>query len=144
MDGRGAVLGEHHGLANYTVGQRRGLGLASGRALYVTALDSERNALVVGRADEVEVECFWAEQVNLISRPTLAEPLSVSVKIRHTHTPAPATIRVAGGDAAGGDLVEVRFDAAQRAVAPGQSAVFYQGELVVGGGVITARRPQGT
>jgi tRNA-specific 2-thiouridylase len=143
VDGRGAVLGEHDGLANYTVGQRRGLGLASGRALYVTALDSERNALVVGGADEVEVECFWAEQVNLISQPTLAEPLSVSVKIRHTHTPAPATIRVAGGDSAGGDLVEVRFDAAQRAVAPGQSAVFYQGELVVGGGVITARRPQG-
>ena len=143
VDGRGVVLGEHHGLPNYTVGQRRGLGLSSGRALYVTGLDSERNALVVGSADEVEVECFWAERVNLIARPTLEEPLSVTVKIRHTHTPAPATIRLAERDSAGENLVEVRFEAAQRGVAPGQSAVFYQGDLVVGGGVIMPRRPQG-
>ncbi len=141
VDSRGAVLGEHHGLANYTVGQRRGLGLSNDRALYVTALDPDRNTVVVGSAAEVEVDRLWAEKVNLISRSTLDGPLAVTAKIRHGHTPAPATIRPAGRDLTGGDRVEVRFESAQRGVAPGQSVVFYQDDLVVGGGVITRHRP---
>ncbi|HET7874738.1 MAG TPA: tRNA 2-thiouridine(34) synthase MnmA [Methylomirabilota bacterium] len=144
VNASGRVLGAHRGLANYTVGQRRGLGLAQGAALYVTALDPDRNALVVGPAGEVEHDRLWAEQVNLISLATLEGPLDVEVKIRHSHAPAPATIhpvpaeraRAAGAE---GLVVEVRFASPQRAAAPGQSAVFYQGELVVGGGVIARR-----
>jgi tRNA-specific 2-thiouridylase len=143
VDGRGAVLGQHQGLANYTVGQRRGLGLSSGRALYVRALDPERNALVVGGAGEVEVDRLWAAKVNLIARQGLEEPLCVTAKIRHTHAPARATIHAAGRDRTGGPMVEVRFETAQRGVAPGQSVVFYEGDLVVGGGVIASHGPEG-
>src|SRR5262249_19825964 len=134
VDGRGRVLGEHRGLVNYTVGQRRGLGLASARPLYVTAIDAGRNAVVVGGADELEAERLWAEQVNLIAVEALDGPVAVTAKIRHGHVPAAATIRAV--DTGEGPVVEVRFEEPQRAVAPGQSVVFYQGDLVVGGGVI--------
>ena len=137
----GRVLGQHQGLVNYTVGQRRGLGLTGPRPLYVTALDPRRNAVVVGAADEVETDRLWAEQVNLIAVASLDAPLAVTAKIRHGHVPAPAVIRgVGGADTA---RVEVRFDRPQRAVAPGQSVVFYQGDLVVGGGVIAAAHREG-
>jgi tRNA-specific 2-thiouridylase len=137
LDVAGRPLGKHDGLANYTVGQRRGLGISSGRALYVTALDPGRNAVVVGTARDVEVDHLRAERVNLIAQPTLEAPLSVTAKIRHTHTPAPATIRLESRDATGGMVVSVTFESPQRGVAPGQSVVFYQGDLVVGGGVIS-------
>jgi tRNA-uridine 2-sulfurtransferase len=131
VDGRGRVLGHHGGLLNYTVGQRRGLGLATGRRLYVTALDPSRNAVVVGGEEEIDVEAIVAKQANFISILALRSPMTVQAKIRHTHEPAPATIEPwADG------LVRVRFEQAQRAPAPGQSVVFYQGDLVVGGGVI--------
>jgi tRNA-specific 2-thiouridylase len=136
VDARGRVLGEHRGVANYTVGQRRGLGLSAGRPLYVTALDPDRNAVVVGGDHEVLAERLWAAQVNLISRASLDEPVRVTAKIRHGHVPAGATIRPVQG----GALVEVRFETPQRGVSPGQSVVFYDGDLVVGGGVI-ARPP---
>ena len=141
VDSRGAIRGEHQGLANYTVGQRRGLGIASERPLYVKALDASTNTVVVGTATESTVKRFWADRVNLIAWPTLQEGAAVTAKIRHAHTPAPATIRAGGGDREGGLRVDVRFAEAQRGVAPGQSAVFYQGDLVVGGGVISAERP---
>jgi tRNA-specific 2-thiouridylase len=131
VDGRGRVLGRHAGLANYTVGQRRGLGLASPRPLYVTGLDPARNTVTVGVAEEGAVEQLRADDVNLISVPALTGPLAVAAKIRHTHEPAAATIEPGPG---GGALV--RFERPQRAPAPGQSVVFYQGDLVVGGGVI--------
>ena len=140
VDARGTVLGEHRGIVNYTVGQRRGLGLSGTRALYVTALDPDRNAVVVGPGREVEVDRLWAERVNLISRATLEEPVPVTAKIRHGHTPAPATIQAASG----GEMVEVRFQTPQRGVSPGQSVVFYDGDLVVGGGVIARRTPEAT
>ncbi|HEX9748067.1 MAG TPA: tRNA 2-thiouridine(34) synthase MnmA [Methylomirabilota bacterium] len=135
LDGAGTVLGRHQGIANYTIGQRRGLGVASPRPLYVTALDPARNAVVVGGAADGGVESLRAEQVNFISIAALTGPLSVTAKIRHTHEPAAATIEPTedGG-------VMVRFERAQRAPAPGQSVVFYQGDLVVGGGVIA--RPE--
>jgi tRNA-specific 2-thiouridylase len=134
VDGGGRVLGQHEGLAAFTVGQRRGLGLATGRTLYVTALDPARNAVVVGEAREVEVDTLAAEQVNWIAIGELEGPLEVTAQIRHRHKPAPATIRPRGQE------VEVRFETPQWAPAPGQSIVFYQGDLVVGGGVIGARR----
>jgi tRNA-specific 2-thiouridylase len=131
VDGSGTVLGRHEGLVNYTVGQRRGLGLSSRRPLYVTALDPGRNTLVVGEAGAVEVDRLRAEQVNLIAIPGLTGPLAVAAKIRHSHEPAPAIIEPDGEGA-----VLVRFERAQWAPAPGQSVVFYQEDLVVGGGVI--------
>jgi len=135
VDGQGRALGRHDGLANYTIGQRRGLGLAFPRPLYVTRLDPARNTVVVGEAEEGVVEELRADQVNLISLPALSGPLAVAAKIRHTHEPAAATIEPGRG---GGVLV--RFERPQRAPAPGQSVVFYQGDLVVGGGVIA--RPE--
>jgi tRNA-specific 2-thiouridylase len=135
LDGQGTVLGRHQGLANYTVGQRRGLGVAASRAMYVTALDPARNAVVVGAAADGDVEELRAEQVNLISVHALTGPLAVTAKIRHTHEPAAATIQPLEDGAVG-----VRFERAQRAPAPGQSVVFYQGDLVIGGGVIA--RPE--
>ena len=148
VDGRGTVLGQHAGLASYTVGQRRGLGLSSTRPLYVTALDPDRNALVVGEAAAAETDTLVAEQANFISIVALTGPLEVAAKIRHSHAPAPAVIEPVGesagpvtdGDpgegAAASCRVRVRFARPQWAPAPGQSVVFYQDELVVGGGVI--------
>jgi tRNA-specific 2-thiouridylase len=135
VDGQGTPLGRHAGLVNYTVGQRRGLGLSSPRPLYVTALDPSRNAVVVGEAGEVEVAGILAEQVNFIAIPTLTGPLAVAAKIRHSHEPAAATIEPLEAGA-----VRVRFERPQRAPARGLSVVFYLGDLVVGGGVIA--RPE--
>jgi tRNA-specific 2-thiouridylase len=132
VDGDGQVLGEHAGLAAYTVGQRRGLGLSTGRTLYVTKLDPARNAVVVGGSREVEIDTLLAQQVNWISIDELTEPLRVRAQIRHRHEPAAATISPRGQG------VEVVFDNPQRAPAPGQSVVFYDGDLVVGGGVIAS------
>jgi tRNA-specific 2-thiouridylase len=137
VDGSGRVLGQHEGLADFTVGQRRGLGLAPGRTLYVTALDPARNAVVVGEAREVEVDTLVAGQVNWIAIDRLEGALEVTAQIRHRHTPARATVRPCGQG------VEVRFETPQWAPAPGQSVVFYQDELVVGGGVIAARKGDG-
>jgi tRNA-uridine 2-sulfurtransferase len=148
VDGRGTVLGQHAGLASYTVGQRRGLGLSSRRPLYVTALDPDRNALVVGEAAAAETDTLVAEQANFVSIVALTGPLEVTAKIRHSHAPAPAVIepvgapagpvidRDPGEGAAPPCRVRVRFARPQWAPAPGQSVVFYQDELVVGGGVI--------
>ncbi len=132
VDRHGRVLGTHQGIAAYTVGQRRGLGICSDRALYVVALDPERNTVVVGEASELETDRLIASQVNVIPVDHLDGDLRVTAKIRHSHSPAPATLRPIGAE-----QVLVLFDAPQRAAAPGQSVVFYQDDLVVGGGVIT-------
>ncbi len=118
VDRLGTTLGTHGGIAGFTVGQKRGLGLAAGRPLYVIDLDPERNTVTVGGAAEA------------CAPPT--SPLRVAAKIRHSHQPAPATVRALEGNAA-----EVVFDTPQRAVSPGQSVVFYDGDVVVGGGVIS-------
>jgi tRNA-specific 2-thiouridylase len=131
VDRRGAVLGRHAGVANYTVGQKKGLGLSTGQPLYVLDLDAATNTVTVGAAGELEQTRLIAEAVNFIAGPPPAEPLRIEARIRHRHVPAPATVRALDRDRA-----EVRFDEAQRAVTPGQSVVFYQGDLVVGGGVI--------
>ena len=135
VDGEGRVLGRHAGLPGYTIGQRRGLGLAAAAPLYVTALDPARNEVVVGPAADGAAEQIVAEDVNLIGIAELTGPLAVAAKIRHTHEPAAATIEPLGAA-----RVRVRFERPQRAPAAGQSVVFYQGDLVVGGGVIA--RPE--
>jgi len=131
VDREGKVLGRHEGVAAYTIGQRRGLGLAAGHALYVVDVDGERDTLVVGAAAELERDRLVARAVNFIACDPPVAPLRVEAKIRHQHRPAPAAVRALGDGAA-----EVVFDEPQRAITPGQSVVFYQGECVVGGGVI--------
>jgi len=135
VDGSGLRLGEHDGILNYTVGQRRGLRIATPRPLYVTRIDAATNTVVVGAAAEVEAVALRAERVNLISLSRLDAAMPVTAKIRHGHSPVPAIIGPCES-AEGGLAVEVRFAEPQRAVTPGQSVVFYDGEVVVGGGVI--------
>ena len=132
VDREGRKLGGHTGVANFTVGQKKGLGLEGGRRLYVLALDPGNDTVTVGEAAELEARRLTARSVNFIACAPPAEPLRVEARIRHSHVPAPATVRALAGDRA-----EVVFDDPQRAITPGQSVVWYQGDLVVGGGVIT-------
>ena len=133
VDVEGRRLGCHGGLANFTVGQRKGLGLASGRALYVLALDARTDTVVVGPDEALRRRTLRAQGANFIALEPPTEPLPVEARIRHNHAPAPATVRALPGGGA-----EVVFDEPQRAITPGQSVVFYRDDLVVGGGVIAA------
>jgi tRNA-specific 2-thiouridylase len=132
VDARGQRLGTHAGLPAYTVGQRKGLGLSTGRALHVVDLDPRTNTLTVGDAADLERTRLVARDVNFIACEPPDEPMRVEARIRHNHVPAPATVRAMSDGRA-----EVVFDTPQRAVTPGQSVVWYQGDCVVGGGVIT-------
>ncbi len=136
----GEVVGSHAGLHRYTVGQRRGLGLAAGRPLYVVNIDTAANRVVVGADAELHRETCEVERVNWIAIPRLDAPIEVQAKIRHKHEPAAAVVEpladLPGADEHGGAVVRVRFRTPQRAITPGQAAVFYQDDLVVGGGWI--------
>jgi len=127
----GDVVGEHHGIHNFTVGQRKGLGVATGSPLYVIQIKGDTRQVVVGNSDELYSDTLRVRRTNLIACAQLDQPLRVTVKIRHRHEPAPATI-----EATGGDEIVVKFDQAQRAITPGQAAVFYDDDVVVGGGWI--------
>jgi len=127
----GKVIGEHAGVHNFTVGQRKGLGVATGSPLYVIQIKNDTRQVVVGKDEELYSRTLRARRVNLISTPELRQPMRVAVKIRHKHQPAPAMI-----ESAGPDEVRVAFDDPQRAISPGQAAVFYDGDIVVGGGWI--------
>jgi tRNA-specific 2-thiouridylase len=127
----GRTLGEHEGVHHFTVGQRRGLGIAAGEPLYVIATHPDTQRVVVGTNDELLRPGFFTKNVNWISVAGIAEPIRAQVKIRNKHAAAAATLHAAG-DA----RVEVVFDEPQRAVTPGQGAVFYDGDLVLGGGWI--------
>jgi len=127
----GDVVGEHHGIHNFTVGQRKGLGVATGSPLYVIQIKGDTRQVVVGNSDELYSDTLRVRRTNLIACAELHQPLRVTVKIRHRHEPAPATI-----EATGGDEIVVKFDQAQRAITPGQAAVFYNDDVVVGGGWI--------
>ena len=132
LDRQGRVLGLHQGIASYTVGQRRGLGISADRPLYVLELDPERNAVLVGEAPDLETDELVATHVNFVPFDRLDAERRVTAKIRRSHSPAPAMLRPAGTDRA-----VVRFDSPQRAVTPGQSVVFYEDDMVVGGGIIS-------
>jgi len=131
----GKVIGEHAGVHNFTVGQRKGLGVATGSPLYVIQIKNDTRQVVVGKDEELYSRTLRARRVNLISTAELRQPMRVAVKIRHKHQPAPAIIESAGESAAP-DEVRVTFDEPQRAITPGQAAVFYDGDIVVGGGWI--------
>ncbi len=132
IDTEGRVLGEHTGVHHFTVGQRRGLGIACGKPLYVIATEPAAQRVVVGRNDDLLRDRLTARDVNWISIGTPAGPVRAQVKVRNKHVAAPATLFAVGG----GRRVEVHFDVPQRAVTPGQAAVFYDGDLVLGGGWI--------
>jgi tRNA-specific 2-thiouridylase len=128
----GRVLGEHAGVHHFTVGQRRGLGVATGEPLYVIATEPDTQRVIVGRNHELLRARLVARDVNWLSWPGLTAPAPADVKIRNKHVAAPATLLPADEPS----RVEVRFDQPQRAVTPGQAAVFYDGDLVLGGGWI--------
>jgi tRNA-specific 2-thiouridylase len=129
----GEVVGHHQGIHSFTVGQRKGLGISSPNPLYVLAIHPDSHQVTVGRDEGLMTQELRANRLNWISIAELAdgERIHVTAKIRHRHTPAAATLTGTGGD-----LVYARFDEPQRAITPGQSAVFYQGDEVVGGGWI--------
>jgi len=133
----GEVVGRHTGIQNFTVGQRKGLGLTSANPLYVLKIHPDSHKVTVGADEELMSRELRADRVNWISVAGLApgETLRVQIKIRHRHDPAWATLS-SGTSEDGGDLAFATFDTAQRAITPGQSAVFYQGDEVVGGGWI--------
>lgn len=128
----GTVRGGHTGIHNFTVGQRKGLGLASPDPLYVLQIDPVSNRVTVGSEQELLSTKLVARQLNWISVETLREPARARVKIRHRHEPAWATLVLTGEDE-----VTATFDEPARAITPGQSAVFYQGDEVLGGGWIS-------
>ena len=127
----GEVIGRHDGISNFTVGQRKGLGVASPSPLYVLNIDPASHRVTVGADAELATRTLRANRLNWISIPALTEPMRVQAKIRHRHEPAWATMEPASP----GEVIAT-FDEPQRAVTPGQSAVFYDGDEVVGGGWI--------
>jgi len=127
----GEMIGQHSGLANYTIGQRKGLGLALGRPVYVVAKNIGRNALVVGDAEQLVRSSLQVARTNWISGTPPAKPIPVQVKIRYRARAVPAVVTPIDRDGA-----EVRFDSPVKSVTAGQGAVFYDGDRCLGGGII--------
>jgi tRNA-specific 2-thiouridylase len=128
----GRVIGEHGGIHNFTVGQRKGLGVATGSPLYVLQIKGDTRQVIVGDQESLYSRTMVTRKINLISIEELREPMRVSVKIRHRHEAAAAVMEKMGDDE-----IRVTFDDPQRAITPGQAAVFYDGDVVVGGGWIS-------
>jgi len=132
VDKEGNVLGKHKGIPFYTIGQRRGLRLAKGKPLYVIGIDREKNVIVVGGEEEVYRDTFIVDSVNwIVLRESIPPTHNIQVKIRYNHPGSEASISPKGE----GEL-EVKFKSSQKAITPGQAAVFYDGETVLGGGWI--------
>ncbi len=131
LDQKGKVLGRHKGIHLFTVGQRRGLGIAAGKPLYVISIDRDEGTIIVAGEEALYRSELIAAGMNWITREGLTGPLPVKAKIRYRHTPAEATlIPLKEGE------VKVKFSSPQKAITPGQAVVFYQGEEVLGGGWI--------
>ena len=134
VDSHGQVLGHHDGIEFYTIGQRKGLGLSSPKPLYVIELDARNNRVVVGDDSALDRDEFTVDRCNWIPFGALVAPIEVTAKIRYNHPGTPATVTPSGNGAA-----KVKLHTPQRAITPGQAAVFYQDDLVVGGGWIATR-----
>jgi tRNA-specific 2-thiouridylase len=131
VDTAGRVIGEHGGIQRYTIGQRRGIGIADARPLYVISLDADHNRVVVGNDQELLSREFTAAGVNWVTIDDPVNEVTADVRVRYRHMAAPATLKpMANG------RVHVVFDEPQRAITPGQATVFYRGEEVIGGGWI--------
>ncbi len=131
VDLEGNVIGKHNGIIHYTVGQRKGLGLAMGHPVFVVAIRPETNEVVIGDDKDVYSGKLYANKLNFMSIEKLTEPMHVLGKIRYSHAGAGCTIRMVDDD-----LLECIFDEPQRAITPGQALVLYDGDNVLGGGVI--------
>jgi len=125
------LLGRHQGIIHYTIGQRRGMGIAAPYPLYVLALHSDKNTVVVGTNEQLYEETLVALGVNYISIDKLKEPLKIKAKIRYKHRESKALLTPLDSNQA-----LVKFERPQRAITPGQAVVFYAGDVVVGGGII--------
>jgi tRNA-uridine 2-sulfurtransferase len=134
VDTAGRVIGKHEGIHRYTVGQRRGLGIADEKPLYVVSIEPRKNRVAVGSAEELLSNEFTAAGVNWISLDNPSEPVRADVRVRYRHTAAPATITPLPDARA-----RIVFDEPQRAITPGQATVFYRGDETVGGGWIVRR-----
>ena len=127
----GETMGEHDGLAMYTIGQRRGLGISSAAPLYVIDKDTKRNSLIIGPKAHLYKQKMWADNVNWVSISPPANPFQAQVKIRYKSPKEPAAIIPLGAD-----KVEVHFENPVRDITPGQAAVFYEADICLGGGII--------
>ena len=134
IDEGGRTLGQHRGIAQYTVGQRKGLGIAAAEPLYVTDIEPASNTVVVGRKEQIYDTELIADNINWISIDRPEHPISVKAKIRYRHAEAEATVEPQEDG-----LVYVKFSLPQAAITPGQSVVFYDGDKVLGGGTIVKR-----
>ena len=132
LDENGKKVGTHNGAVRYTIGQRKGLGLAMGAPVYVCAKDMQANTVTVGPEENLFDRIVYADEVNWIAIPELKGPLRVTARTRYHQTEQPATVYPAGPDS-----FRLEFDQPQRAPTPGQAVVLYQGDVVLGGGTIT-------
>ncbi|MDD3839788.1 MAG: tRNA 2-thiouridine(34) synthase MnmA [Clostridia bacterium] len=131
MDTKGNVLGTHKGIIHYTIGQRKGLGIALGKPMYVVDIDHEKNLVILGEADEVFSQELIVNDINFVFWENFDGEAEAQVKIRYNAQPAPATLCSIDED-----KILVKFKQPERAITPGQSAVFYDGDVVLGGGII--------
>ena len=135
LDEKGNVLGQHEGIIRYTLGQRRGLHIAAGEPLYVSAIDCTGNTVTLSPNSSLFTDTLTVRQMNMISVPCLTEPMRLRVKIRYRQPEQWATVMQTGEDE-----LQIRFDTPQRAVTRGQAAVLYDDDVVVGGGTIRETR----
>lgn len=137
LDEQGDVLGNHRGILFYTTGQRKGLGISAKEPLYVIAIEPERNAIVVGTKEQALGDELIASRLNWITIAKLTQSVTVKAKIRYRHREAEATIIPLDED-----RVQVKFNRPQMAITPGQAVVFYDEDIVIGGGIIESARKQ--
>lgn len=131
VDSQGNILGRHKGIINYTIGQRKGLNLSMGKPVFVVAIRPETNEVVIGDGTEVYADRLYANRLNFMSIEKLEGIMQVQAKIRYNHQGSGCTIQMAGED-----RLLCIFEEPQRAITPGQAVVFYDGDIVVGGGTI--------
>lgn len=135
IDRDGNILGTHKGIIRYTIGQRKGLGLALKEPMYVMAVDSEANTVTLGRNEDLFTKTLTAKDINLISVSRIEEPMRVKAKVRYRHQEQWATVEQVDDD-----TIRLNFDEPQRAITAGQAVVLYDGDLVVGGGTIASSK----
>ena len=134
----GSVVGQHEGYPFYTIGQRKGLKIALGYPVYVTHIDPATNRVTLGTLDELARDGMWVHKLNMIKYPELSEPRDVLAKVRYNDAGTPGVMVQEG------DSIKVFFGEGVKAIAPGQAAVFYEGDDVIGGGWIrrSFRKPK--
>ncbi len=132
MDIKGNIVGEHKGITNYTIGQRKGLGIALGKPIYVIDIDAENNVVIIGENKDTYSSELFANNVNFIPFDKLHKPMKVNAKIRYNAKEKPAILYPYKDN-----KIKLVFDEPVRAVTPGQSVVFYNGDIVIGGGIIS-------